>query len=185
MQLYGIRKSGFYPEGLQHTEHLRPIVRLHILNDRPQVVEQFQHDDAVKLRPADDPQIHRQFRNRVGSAELLVPVAQAENVKIDTTGLHGQRDFIRGVGQDEENAKMLLTHSPGQLSPAFSNARGGYVVAILENVQADSTQFVAQQAQLIQNLERTKQNRVYGDWLKLAREEVGVVDNRFLYYTDF
>ncbi len=130
-------------------------------------------------------QAAQQFRNRVGSAELLVPVAQAENVKIDTTGLHGQRDFIRGVGQDEENAKMLLTHSPGQLSPAFSNARGGYVVAILENVQADSTQFVAQQAQLIQNLERTKQNRVYGDWLKLAREEVGVVDNRFLYYTDF
>lgn len=130
-------------------------------------------------------QAAQQFRSRVGSADQLVPVAQAANVKIDTTGLHAQRDFIRGIGQDEEIGKQLLELAPGQLSPALGNMRGGYVVAILERVEADTTQFVAQKDQLIQNLERTKQNRVFTDWLKLAKDELGVVDNRFLYYTDF
>ncbi|MBK6767218.1 MAG: SurA N-terminal domain-containing protein [bacterium] len=130
-------------------------------------------------------QAAQQFRSRIGSADQLVPAAQAGNVKIDSTGLHGQREFIRGIGQDEEIGKSLLTLSPGQVSEALGNSRGGYVVTILEKVPADTTQFVAQKDQLLQNLERTKQNRVFTDWLKLAKEELVVVDNRYLYYTDF
>ncbi|MCB9357294.1 MAG: peptidylprolyl isomerase [Calditrichaeota bacterium] len=130
-------------------------------------------------------QAAQQFRSRVSSAEMLVPVAQAESVKIDTTAQNSRRDFIRGIGQDEEIAKQLLSLSPGQLSPALANSRGGYVVAVLEIIEADSGSFAAQKAQLQQNLERTKQNRVYADWLKLANEDIGVVDNRYLYYTDF
>lgn len=130
-------------------------------------------------------QAAQQFRSRVGSADQLVPTAQASNVKIDTTGMHGQREFIRGIGQDEEIGKKLVAMVPGQLSDALGNSRGGYVVTILENVAADSTQFVAQKDQLVQNLERTKQNRVFSDWLKIAKDELVVVDNRYLYYTDF
>jgi len=130
-------------------------------------------------------QAAQQFRSRLGSADQLVPAAQAENLKIDTTGLHGVRDFIRVIGQDEQIARQLLSLAPGQLSPGLANTRGGYVAAVLEITEPDSNQFATQKAQLMQNLERTKQNRVYSDWLKLAKEELTVVDNRYLYYTDF
>ncbi len=130
-------------------------------------------------------QAAQQFRGRLGSAEQLVPAAQAENLKVDTTGLHGVRDFIRTIGQDEAIARQLLALAPGQLSPGLANNRGGYVAAVLEVAEADSTQFAAQKDQLTTNLERTKQNRVYTDWLKLAKQELLVVDNRYLYYTDF
>ncbi len=130
-------------------------------------------------------QAAQQFRSRVGSAEQLVPVAMADSVKIDTTGLHAQRDFIRAIGQDEEIAKTLLSMRPGVVSQVLSNSRGAYVATVLQITEADSTAFASQKEQLTTNLERTKQNRVYTDWLKLAKDELVVVDKRYLYYTDF
>ena len=106
-------------------------------------------------------------------------------MKIDTTGEHAQRDFIRAIGQDEAIAKKLLALRPGQLSEAMSNSRGAYVAEVIKIVEPDSAQFKAQEEQLTTNLERTIQNRVYTDWLKIAKEDLGVVDNRYLYYTDF
>lgn len=158
------------PEGVAPLSDVESTVRTTLIRKR---------QEEMALQAA------QQFRSRIGSAEQLVPVAQAEGVKIDTTGLHGQRDFIRAIGQDEAIAKTLLSLAPGQLSPAMSNSRGAYVATVTQITEADSTQFVAQKDQLMMNLERTKQNRVYADWLKLAKEEIGVVDNRYLYYTDF
>ena len=130
-------------------------------------------------------QAAQQFRSRVPAPDQLVAIAQAENVKIDTTGEHAQRDFIRAIGQDEAIAKKLLALRPGQLSEAMSNSRGAYVAEVIKIVEPDSAQFKAQEEQLTTNLERTIQNRVYTDWLKIAKEDLGVVDNRYLYYTDF
>ncbi|MBL0060459.1 MAG: peptidylprolyl isomerase [bacterium] len=158
------------PEGIAPLTDVESTVRTTIIRKR---------QEEMALQAA------QQFRSRVGSADQLVPVAQASNVKIDTTGLHGARDFIRVIGQDEAIGKTLLSLLPGQVSPAVSNSRGGYVATVLQITEADSTQFAAQKDQLTQNLERTKQNRVYTDWLKQAKEELGVVDNRYLYYTDF
>lgn len=158
------------PEGIAPLSDVESTVRTTLIRKR---------QEEMALQAA------QQFRSRVGSADQLVPVALAENVKIDTTGQHGQRDFIRGIGQDEVIGKQLLSMMPGQVSPALSNSRGGYVAVVLQITEADSTQFVAQKDQLLQNLERTKQNRVYTDWLKLAKAEIGVADNRYLYYTDF
>jgi peptidyl-prolyl cis-trans isomerase D len=130
-------------------------------------------------------QAAQQFRSRVPSPDQLVAIAQAQNIKIDTTGEHAQRDFIRAIGQDEAIAKKLLAMQPGQLSDAVSNSRGAYVAWVVNIIEPDRTAFDSQKEQLTTNLERTIQNRVYTDWLKLAKEDLGVVDNRYLYYTDF
>ncbi len=158
------------PEGVSPLTDVESTVRTSIIRKR---------QEEMALQAA------QQFRGRVGSADQLVPVAQASGVKIDTTSLHGVRDFIRVIGQDEAIGKSLVSLLPGQVSPAMSNSRGGYVATVLQITEADSSQFATQKDQLTQNLERTKQNRVYTDWLKQAKADLGVVDNRYLYYTDF
>ncbi|MBU0691959.1 peptidylprolyl isomerase [bacterium] len=126
-----------------------------------------------------------QFRGRSASPDELFAIALAESLKVDTSGSHARRDFLRPFGQDENTAKILLKTPVGQLAPTLQNARGAYLAKVLEKTEADSALFITQKDQLETNLIRTKQNRVYGDWLALAEKEIGVVDKRYLYYTGF
>jgi peptidyl-prolyl cis-trans isomerase D len=144
---------------------------------RSALVKKRQRDLALQAATA--------FRARVSAADQLVPLAQAESVKIDSTGPNGRREFIKGLGTDEENARKILALTPGSVSQPLSNTRGAYVVAVLEIAEADSALYQTSHDQLMTNLERTKQNRVYSDWLKQAKTDLGVEDKRFLYYSDF
>lgn len=158
------------PAGISPLSDVESVVRTTLIRKR---------QEEMALQAA------QQFRSRVPAPDQLVVIAQAENVKIDTTGEHAQRDFIRAIGQDEAIAKTLLAMSPGQLSEAMSNSRGAYLALLVNVIEADRAQFDSQKDQLTTNLERTVQNRVYTDWLKIAKDDLGVVDNRYLYYTDF
>jgi len=125
------------------------------------------------------------FRGKVNSPEQFLKEAVRESLKVDTTAEHLQRDYLRVFGSDEKIAKYMFTLEPGQLSKPLSNSRGGYVAVLLSKTGADSTDFVAKRAEIENRLRQTKQNTVYQDWLTSAEKQIGVVDNRYLYYTDY
>lgn len=127
----------------------------------------------------------KRFRSKVRTAEDFLAEAQRESLKVDTTADNLQRDYIKAVGSDESFAKLMFTLNPGQMSDAVSNPRGAYVAVLLNKSQADSAGFAAKQKEISDKLRTTKQNNVYSDWLVSAKEQVGVVDNRYLYYTDY
>jgi parvulin-like peptidyl-prolyl isomerase len=127
----------------------------------------------------------KKFRARVRAADDFLATATRESLKVDTTADHLQRDFIKTVGSDENFGKLMFTLNPGQISEAVSNQRGAYVAVLLNKSTADSAGFAAKTKELSDRLRQTKQNNVYTDWLANAKAEIGVLDNRHLYYTDY
>jgi hypothetical protein len=119
------------------------------------------------------------------SPDDLFGIALSEGLKVDTSGSHARRDFLRPIGQDELSASILLDTPVGSLAPTLSNDRGAYLAKVIEKTEADMNAFASQEKQIETNLLRTKQNRVYADWLAIAEKEIGVVDNRYLYYPEF
>ena len=130
-------------------------------------------------------QAAEQFRKRADSPDELISIALAESLAVDTSGAHAIRDFMRPFGQDEKIAKILMNTPVGQWAPTLKNTRGAFLAKVIEKTKADSTAFLSQKNQLETNLTRTKQNRVYANWLTMAEAEIGVLDNRYLYYTSF
>ncbi len=127
----------------------------------------------------------RGFRDKVSTAEQFFAVAALEALKVDTTAEHLQRDFLQVFGTDETIAKRLLALNPGRISDALSNSKGGFVAVLLSKTEADSAGFAAKKNEIADQLRKTKQNRVYADWLATAQKEIGVVDKRYLYFTDY
>ncbi|MBI5059275.1 peptidylprolyl isomerase [candidate division KSB1 bacterium] len=158
------------PEGVTPLTEVEHLIRGQLLRDK---------QEALALEAA------KKFRARVNTPEAFLNAAARESLKVDTTGDHLQRDFFKGFGSDEAIAKSLLNLRPGQLSDALSNTRGGYVAVLLAKAEADSAAFAAKQKEISDRLRQTKQNSVYSDWLATAEKEIGVVDNRHLYYTDY
>ncbi len=126
-----------------------------------------------------------QFRNQVSDESSFMAVAANRGLKVDTTGDHALRDYIRAWGTDEEIGKAVFALEPGQISQPLSNARGAYIALLLNKTDADKTVFEAQKQELVNRLRTTKQNNTYTDWLAEAKEDVGVQDKRYLYYTDY
>ncbi len=127
----------------------------------------------------------KQFRAKVNDATSFLAVASRENLKVDTTAEHAQRDFLRVFGADEQIAKAMFALEPGQVSSPLSNVRGAYIAVLISKTDADKAAFESQKSEIADRLRRTKQNAVYGDWLAQAQKLIKVVDNRYLYYTDY
>jgi peptidyl-prolyl cis-trans isomerase D len=127
----------------------------------------------------------RNFRGRVNNLDQLVAEANRQGIKIDTTGDHTRRDYVPSFGNDENIGKQILKLNPGQVSDVLSNSKGGFVAAMLSKSAVDSAGFNGKKDEITDNLRKTKQNRVYADWLANAQKEIGVVDKRYLYFTDF
>jgi parvulin-like peptidyl-prolyl isomerase len=127
----------------------------------------------------------KRFRAKVTDATSFLTVATRESLKVDTTAEQTQRDFTRIFGTDETIGKSLFTLQPGQVSPAMSNAQGACVVVLISKTEPDQAAYQSQVNDLRERLRRQKQNTLYSDWLAYAEKEVKVVDNRYLYYTDY
>lgn len=125
------------------------------------------------------------FRAKVRDAQSFFDEAGRQGLKIDTVAEKGARDFLGPIGSDETIAKGLLSLDPGKISDALSNTRGAYVVLLMNKVDPDPAEFETKKAETEERLRRTKQNNIYADWYMKAEQEVGVVDNRYLYYTDY
>ena len=67
-----------------------------------------------------------QFKAKVTDTNSFLAEAARENIKVDTTGEHARRDYLRVFGADEEIAKTLLAMQPGQVSPPLSNTAGAF-----------------------------------------------------------
>lgn len=158
------------PEGYKSLTEVEPAIQ-------SQLLQKTRENAAIAAA--------NQFRNRSAVPDELITIALAESLKVDTSGSHARRDFLRPLGQDEASAKILLNTPVGEFAPTLHNARGAYLAKVIEKTLADSSAFLTQKEQLELNLNRTKQNRVYSDWLDLAEQEIGIVDNRYLYYTGF
>jgi hypothetical protein len=127
----------------------------------------------------------RSFRGKISSASQFASEASSEGLKIDSTGEHLQRDYLPVFGQDETMARRLVALNAGQISDAILGSRGSYVAMLVSKTDLDSAGFAAKRQDLTEQLRRTKQNRVYSDWLAAAQQEIGVVDKRYLYFTDY
>ena len=144
---------------------------------RDALVRQKQRDTALEAA--------RAFRAHVRDLESFAAEAARQRLKIDTTGERGQRESLGPIGSDESAAKYLLSLQIGQISEPLSNNRGAYVAVLVGKTEADPAEFETKKAEILQRLQRTKQNNVYVDWLLKAQKEVTVVDKRYLYYTDY
>jgi peptidyl-prolyl cis-trans isomerase D len=127
----------------------------------------------------------RAFRAAVQDRESFLAEAARRGMKVDTTGEHTQREYLGPIGSDESAGKYLLSLPIGQVSEPICNNRGAYVAVLLSKTEPDSSDFESKKADILQRLQRNKQNSVYADWLSEAQKEVGVVDKRYLYYTDY
>ncbi|HEY3294227.1 MAG TPA: peptidylprolyl isomerase [bacterium] len=127
----------------------------------------------------------KKFRSRVTDPQTFLSVASRESLKVDTTGEHLRRDYMRGLGSDETIAKTLLTLNPGQLSDALANSRGAYVAVLISKTSPDMSGFDSQKGDILNKLRQNRQNSVYADWLAQAEKQVKVDDKRYLYYTDY
>ncbi|MBU1985579.1 peptidylprolyl isomerase, partial [bacterium] len=125
------------------------------------------------------------FRARVSDANSFLAVAQTESLKVDTSGEHAPRDYNRSWGSDEEIVKSLFALEPGQISQPLGNARGVYVALLINKTESNQQQFAAQKEEILTRLRQRKQNNLYTDWLAQAKVDIGVVDKRHLYYTDY
>ncbi len=158
------------PEGLTPLSEVEGQIRNQLLRDK---------QEELALARA------KQFRAKVRTPEEFLAEAARESLKVDTTADHLTRDYLRVFGSDEKIAKYMFTLSPGQLTEPLSNIRGAYVGVLLSKTDADSAGFAAKQKELMDRLRQTKQNSIYTDWLAIAEKEVGVTDNRYLYFTDY
>jgi len=158
------------PEGTSTLAEAEPTIRAALVREK---------QEQLALEAA------RAFRAKVNSPEQFLTAAARESLKVDTTGEHLQRDFLRVFGSDEKIGKYMFTLEAGQVSEALSNNRGAYVAVLLSKTAADSAGFQAKKSEIETRLRQARQNSVYQDWLATAQEEVGVVDKRYLYYTDY
>jgi len=127
----------------------------------------------------------KDFRAKITDARSLLSQAARESLKVDTTGDHLRRDYVRGFGGDENIAKILLSMNAGQLSDVLSNSRGAYVAVLLSKTDSDSAGFGDKQADIMNRLRQNRQNSVYSDWLAQAEKQVKVEDKRYLYFSDY
>jgi peptidyl-prolyl cis-trans isomerase D len=162
--------SEISPAGLQPLAEVEGAIRGIIVRKK---------QEAMALEAA------RLFRSRVHDPRTLLAEAARESLKVDTSGEHTQRDFLRPFGPDEQIAKAMFALQPGQISEPLQNSRGAYVAVLMGKTEPDSTAFESQKADLLDKLRRQKQNNVYADWLARAEKDVGVVDKRYLYYSDY
>jgi peptidyl-prolyl cis-trans isomerase D len=158
------------PEGLVPLSEAEPSIRTAL-------VKKKQEDLALAAA--------RAFRSKVNTPAQFLTEATRESLKVDTTGEHLQRDFLQVFGSDEQIAKTMFTLQPGQLSDPLSNSRAAYVAVLIFKTDADSAGFQAKRSEIETKLRQSKQNNLYTDWLAQAEREIGVVDKRYLYYTDY
>ena len=144
---------------------------------RRQLVSKKQEDLALEAA--------RRFRGKVTDEASLRAEAARENLSVDTTGTHGQHEYLRLFNYDDNISKAVCELNSGQISDPLSNDHAAYVVLLQVKVDADAAGFAAQKSGLMDRLRNSKQNAVYADWLATAEKKIGVEDKRFLYYTDY
>lgn len=105
--------------------------------------------------------------------------AQVEYMPQDTKKL--SRGF-NTIGQSYYLIGALLGSEPGALIGPVETARGYALVKLLSVASIDSNDFEAKKINLLQNLQSTKGNAVYENWLQTRREAAEIIDNRNYYF---
>jgi parvulin-like peptidyl-prolyl isomerase len=164
-QLKDVQPSGYAP--LPEVEGLI----------RSTLVREKQKDTALEAA--------RAFRGRVQDMASFTAEAAREGLKVDTIADRGENESLGPIGSDDDAGKYLFSLQTGQVSEPISNSRGAYVALLLGKTEADPTDFESKKAEILQRLQRTKQNNIYTDWLANAEKKVGVEDKRYLYYSDY
>ncbi len=85
---------------------------------------------------------------------------------------------IKGLGRLYEIFGFLENAGAGSISPVFDTPRGAVVVRLNARSDFDETDLASQYATLYDNLTRTRQNEVWGDYLKSLRDNADIIDNR-------
>jgi hypothetical protein len=105
--------------------------------------------------------------------------AEVEYMPQDTKRL--ARGF-NTIGRSYYLIGALLSSEPGALIGPVETTRGYAIVKFLSVAPIDSSDFEAKKMNLLQNLQNTKGNAVYENWLQARRDEAEIVDNRNYYF---
>ncbi len=125
------------------------------------------------------------FRRRVGSAGNLVTVAVSEGVPVDTAETVLSTGFFALMGVNEYVGRQLRSMEGGQLSPVLKTDRGAFLAALTEKTPFDSVLFRSKRDEIRDRLTSTDRNTAWTDWLSSVKEESGLRDNRYLYFSEY
>jgi len=85
---------------------------------------------------------------------------------------------IKGLGRISEIFGFLENAKSGSISPVFDTPRGSIIVRLNARSDFDESDFTKQYKTVYDNLTKTRQNEVWGNYLESLRKNAEIMDNR-------
>ncbi len=120
----------------------------------------------------------------IESGQRLEDVAEAEGFVVRTTDLFSRRDYVPGVGRQNEFVGVSFGLRVGETSGVFTAGEPEryYVVRAEERVAPDQQQFAEQREQLRGELLQNERIELFSAWLEGLKERAKIDDFRNMYF---
>ncbi|NQV29579.1 MAG: SurA N-terminal domain-containing protein [Candidatus Marinimicrobia bacterium] len=107
-----------------------------------------------------------------------VRIADRDGLGIDKVeGARGNA-AIKGLGRYPEIFGFLENAAAGDVSPVFDTPRGAIIVRLTARSDLNESDFTSQYDEIYENLTKTRQNEIWGQYLESLRKNAKIVDNR-------
>lgn len=115
----------------------------------------------------------------------LEAIAQATGKKVDTTGTVKAREYLPNIGRELELTIRAKTAPLHTLQGPVRGQKGAYLFTVIERSTPDSSQFLAQKNQQLNQIVQRRQQQLFNDYLKNLKDRAKIEDWRYLSYSDF
>ena len=124
----------------------------------------------------------KDIRDKVSEGGAFGDVASEAGLEVLTAGPFARADFVPNVGRSNAFVGAALRLAPGQLSNIVTDARGAYLLKLVEKNTFDEEDFQATKPALELELLAQLQREALQTWLAQAYDSAQIEDNRHLNY---
>jgi peptidyl-prolyl cis-trans isomerase D len=118
----------------------------------------------------------------ISSGMDIEKVAEANNLKVNDTGLFSMQSTIPGVGRDPNFLGKAFRLSVGEISEPFEGERGYYILQVLDHHAIDEKMFESEKESKKVALLQEKKRTVFMAWYTQLQEAAKIKDYRDQYF---
>jgi hypothetical protein len=123
------------------------------------------------------------MRSKLQPTDSLGVISKFDPIlKVVKTGDFTPSRWLPNLGRDEEFIGKVLSLKVGEISQAFAERRGYFIVKLLDRTEPDSAEYQAKKTTIRDQLLQEKRNRYLGEWMNTMKEKADIVDNRDRFY---
>jgi len=112
--------------------------------------------------------------------------AAAADLQIRTTPREFTiNSFVSSVGRDYVFTSTAFSLEPGEIAQPVKGDRGYFIIRLDSKKAPSDEEWMAAKSEYMTQMSNERQQQVFSEWIKNARENAKITDFRYLYYTSY